>query len=74
MDPRVGGRGGKGGRGLHFNGWNIDILKIDKVSFIQKPVFPHNFVLTTKAILPSLTQLACDTRESVFSHAHTPPD
>ena len=26
------------------------------------------------AVLPSLTQLACDTRKSVFSHAHTPMD
>ena len=25
-------------------------------------------------VLPSLTQLACDTRKSVFSHAHTPID
>ena len=28
----------------------------------------------TGTVLPSLTQLACDTRKSVFSHAHTPMD
>ena len=31
-------------------------------------------ILGNTSVLPSLTQLACDTRDSVFSRAHTSPD